>query len=250
MKKIFKAASLPLFTVLTGLAGFGLRLWLFRTGIDEKGLLATNHPAGILVWILTALVIAVLALGTWKLTEISKYSRLFPGNKLAALGCILGAAGILYVNIRDLLQVKDAITIAALVLGVIAAVALILLGACRWQGKRPAFWLRSVMTVYFMLHLVSQYRLWSAESQLQIYFFPLLASVFLMLTAYHGAVLDAGKGGSRRWFAFGSLAALFFCCLSLQGASWPFYLTMALWMGTGLCTLQPGAPQTGEQEEG
>ncbi len=249
MKKMFRATYLPLFTLLAGVIGFALRLWLFGAGIDEKGLLIAGHPAGILVWILTALVMAMLALSTRKLDAVAKYSMLFPRSAFAGIGCILGAAGLLYVNIRELLQVQDVITIVTLILGLAAAVALLLLGACRWQGKRPAFWLHSVMTVYFMLHLISQYRLWSAESELQIYFFPLLASVFLMLTAYHGTVLDAEKG-SRRWYVFTSLSALFFCCLSLQGTSWPFYLTMGLWLGTGLCTLKPAAIQTSEQEEG
>lgn len=249
MNKLLKTTNLPFFTLLAGLIGFALRLWLFGTGVDEKGLLIANHPAGILVWILTALVMAVLALGVRKLTAVSRYSLLFPSSVFAGIGCILGAAGILYVNIRELLQVRDAITVVTLILGVVAAVALVLLGACRWQGKRPAYWLQSAMTVYFMLHLVSQYRLWSAEPQLQVYFFPLLASVFLMLTAYHGAVLDAGKKGNRRWYVFGSQSALFFCCLSLQGASWPFYLTMALWLGTGLCSLRNPAPQASQNEE-
>ena len=249
MKKLLKTTNIPLFTLLAGLIGFALRLWLFGAGVDEKGLLIANHPAGVMVWILTALVLVVLALGVRKLTDMPRYSQLFPASKLAAFGCILAAAGILYVNIRELLQVRDAITIVTLILGVVAAVSLLLLGACRWQGKRPVFWLQSAMTVYFMLHLVSQYRLWSSEPQLQVYFFPLLASVFMMLTAYHGAVLDGGKKGSRRWYVFSSQSALFFCCLSLQGTSWPFYLTMALWLGTGLCSLRAPAARAAEGEE-
>lgn len=249
MKKLFKTTLLPLITLICGLIGFGLRLWLFGTGIDEKGLLVTGHPAGILVWILTAVVIAAVALGTRKLAPISKYSQLFPASIFACIGCVLGAAGILYVNIREYLLVRDVITLVTMILGLLAGVALVLLGVCRCKGKRPAFWLQSIVTVYFMLHLVSQYRLWSAEPQLQVYFFPLLASVFLMLTAYHGAVLDAEKG-SRRWYVFSSQCALFFCCLSLQGTSWPFYLTMALWLATGLCSLKAAEPQAKETEEG
>ena len=244
MNKIFKSTLLPVFTLICGLLGFGLRLWLFGTGIDEKGLLVAGHPASVLIWILTAIVVAVVALGVRKLMPIEKYNQLFPASPVAGIGCMLGATGILYGTIREYLQVRDTITLVTLILGLLAAVALVLLGACRWQGKRPAFWLQSAVTVYFMLHLVSQYRLWSAESQLQVYFFPLLASVFLMLTAYHGAVLDAEKG-SRRWYVFGSQCALFFCCLSLQGSSWPFYLAMALWLTTGLCSLTPASTQEG-----
>lgn len=247
MKKFLKPAWLPLFTLIAGLVGLGLRLWLFLGGTDEKGLLVAKHPAGILVFILTAIFLVVLALWVLPLNPVAKYQKLFPARPLAGIGCMAAAAGILYVDIRDLIARQDTITMITLVVGVIAAGALVLLGVCRWRGKRPSFWPRAAVTVYFMLHLISQYRLWSAESQLQVYFFPLMASVFLMLTAYHGAVLDSEKNGSRRFYVFTSQAALFFCFLSLQGNSWPFYLTMGLWQAADLCSLKPyKAPETEE----
>lgn len=246
MNKIFKPAILPLFTLIAGLIGFALRLWLFWTA-DDKGLLAATHPAGILVIILTALVLAVLALCVRTLAPMGKYQKLFPAWLLAGIGCIVAAAGILYVDIRDLIAQPDGITIATLVLGAVASAALLILGYCRWKGKHPSFWLQAAMTVYFMLHLVSQYRLWSSEPQVQVYMFPLLASVFLMLTAYQGAVLDAEKKGSRRGYVFANQAALFFCFLSLQGSSWPFYLAMAAWTATGLCSLKPNKPAESEE---
>lgn len=239
MKKIFKPTLLPLLTLICGLIGLGLRLWLFLSGIDEKGLLVEKHPAGILAFVLTAIFLLVLLLCVRTLSPVDKHQILFPARLLAGIGCAAAAVGILYVDIRDLITRQDTITIITLIVGVLAAAALMLLGFCRWKGKRPALWARAAVCVYFMLHLVSQYRLWSAESQLQVYFFPLMASVFLMLNTYHGAILDTEKNGSRRFYVFTSQAALFFCLLSLQGSSWPFYLTMALWMGTDLCSLKP-----------
>ena len=100
----------------------------------------------------------------------------------------------------------------------------------------------ALVTVYLMFHLVSQYRLWSSESQLLIYFFPLMASIFLMLSAYHSAVLDLRKE-SRSGFVFFSQAALFFCMISIYSQSWLFYTTMSLWLATGLCSLQEEAPR-------
>jgi hypothetical protein len=249
MKKIFKPTWLPLFTLLAGAAGFGLRLWLLQSGIDHKGLLMADHPAGDLTFILTGIVLAVLALCVRTLMPMSNYRKLFPGRLIAGIGCVAAAAGILYVDIRDLLAQSDIITIVTTGLGVVAAACLLVLGWFRWKGKRPAFWLYSAVTIYFMLHLISQYRLWSSESQLQIYFFPLMASVFLMLTAYHNAVLAEQKNGSRRFYVFCNQAGLFFCFLSLHGTSWPFYLTMAVWLATGLCSLQPGKAISAESEE-
>ena len=48
----------------------------------------------------------------------------------------------------------------------------------------------TLIIIYYMTHLIQQYLMWSAQSQLQVYFFPLMASVFLMLFAYHRAGLD------------------------------------------------------------
>lgn len=242
MKKILKPTLLPWFTLIAGILGFGLRLWLFLGGKDDKGLLIAHHPAGILCFVLTAITLAVIGLCSWQLQSLSNYKKLFPARPLAGIGCIAATLGILYVNIRDLLTKQDTITIITLVVGVLAVAALVVVGLCRFRGKRPAYWLHSALTIYCMLHLVSQYRLWSGQPQLQIYFFPLMASVFLMLTAYHHTVLDAEKKGSRRFFVFCNQAALFFCLLSLQGNSWPFYLAMTLWLATNLCSLQ-AAPE-------
>lgn len=242
MKKIFKPTLLPWLTILAGLLGFGLRLWLFLGGKDDKGLLIVNHPAGILCFVLTAVALAVIGLCCWHLQPLSSYKKLFPARPLAGIGCFAAALGILYVNIRDLITRKDTITVITLVVGLLAVAALVTVGLCRMKGKRPTYWLHSALTVYCMIHLVSQYRLWSGQPQLHVYFFPLMASVFMMLTAYHHTVLDAEKKGSRRFFVFCSQAALFFCLLSLQGSSWPFYLAMALWLATNLCSLRP-APE-------
>ena len=242
MKKIFKPTILPFFTLIASLIGFGLRLWLFLTGKDARGLLPVDHISSILCFILTAIVLVVIFFCVRPLTPLGNYHKLFPKWLPAGIGCAAAATGILYVNIRDLIAKADLVTIAVLVLGLVAAAALLILGFCRMKGNHPSFWLQAALTVYFMLHLISQYRLWSSESQLQVYFFPLLASVFLMLTAYHGTVLDADKKSGRRIYAFCNQAALFFCCMSLQDSSWPFYLAMAAWLGTNLCSLKAAKP--------
>ncbi len=241
-----KSDTLPIFTFFAGLAGLGLRLWLLCDGIDHKGLLETDHPALLLTVILTAIVLAVLGLSIRPLEPMDSYPRLFPGWNLAGLGCMVAASGILYTNIRELTVRQDLITVVTLLVGLAASVSLVLLGILRWRGHRPHYLLHCAVTVYCMLHLVSQYRMWSGEPQLAIYVFPLLASVFLMLTAYHSAVLDAHKG-KRRWFVFCNQAALFFCCLSIPGDSWPFYLAMAFWMVSGICNLSPGQPAEHEE---
>lgn len=248
MKKIFKPNLFPLFTLTAGAIGFGLRLWLFLGGTDSKGLLVKGHPAGIVCFVLTAITLAVIALCCRTLPPLGNYRKLFPASLIAGIGCFVAAAGILYVDIRDIMSQRDTITLITMVMGVLAAASLVVIGLFRMKGKRPFFPLHSIVTVYFMLHLVSQYRLWSSQPQLQVYFFPLLASVFLMLTTYHYTVLDTEKKGKRQAFLFCNQSAVFFCLLSLQEAAWPFYLTMGLWLTTNLCSLKNlPAP---EKEEG
>lgn len=241
MNKFIKPSILPVFTLICGVLGLALRAWLVLSATDEKGLLVVTHPAHALVFILTALVMLVLFLAIRPLKAFSHYPALFPNTACAGIGCILAAFGILWVSFRDLQLRTDGVTKACMVLGVAAAISLIVISVYRFRGRRPSCYFHALVTVYLMLHLVSQYRLWSAEPQLVVYFFPLLASVFLMLTAYHSAVLDACKG-SRRWFVLCNQGALFCCCLSAWSESWLFYLSMGFWMYTGLCDLntEPG----------
>lgn len=236
----FKTKYLPILTLICGLIGFGLRLWLFGTGVDEKGLLVAAHPANALTFILTGIVLAVIFLAVRKLRRIRSHKKLYPASVTALLGCIPAAIGILLTAWLELQLKQDLITAITLVLAVLAAVSLILLGIGRKKGLRPNFLMQAILTVYLMFHLVSQYRFWSSEPQLQVYCFQLLASVCLMLCVFHGTILDT-QVGSRRWFVFFNQAALFFCCMSLVGDSWGFYLAMGLFCATNLCSLQDKA---------
>ena len=245
MNKYIKPSYLPVLTLLGGLLGLILRAWLVLAGTDEKGLLVTTHPAHILVFVLTALVLAAIFLCIRPLGALKRYQDLFPNGILSGTGCIAAALGILWVSLRDRSLRTDIVTNVSLVLGLLAAICLVAVAVCRFKQRRPAFYFHVVITLFLMVHLVSQYRLWSSEPQLQVYFFPLLSSVFWMLTTYYSAVLDAKKA-SRRWFVFCNQSALFFCCVSLWSDSWLFYLTMAFWMFTGLCSLETHSSEKGE----
>lgn len=247
MNKYMKPSYMPALTLLGGGLGLVLRAWLALAGTDEKGLLVTTHPAHILVFVLTALVLAAIFLCVRPLGALNRYPDLFPNGVLSGTGCIVAALGILWVSLREHSLRSDTVTTVCLFLGVLAAVCLIFVAIHRFRQRRPAFWFHVVITLFLMIHLISQYRLWSSEPQLQVYFFPLLSSVFLMLTAYYSTVLDAKKT-SRRWFVFCNQCALFFCCVSVWSDSWPFYLTMGFWMFTGLCRLDVPEAESTEEE--
>lgn len=246
MKISLKPNILPFFTLGAGGIGLALRVWLFSLK-DSKGLLPSGHISDILTFVLTAAVIAVLYLCIQPLGPISRYARLFPASPVRAVGCLLGAAALFIAAIRESDR-NGALGVISLVIGICAAAALVYIAFCRLRGSHPSVLLHALPTVYFMLYAVSQVRTWSSETQLSVCFFPLLAAVFLMLTAYHYAVLDSKKV-SRRWLVFCNQAALFCCCLSLAGDNKLFFIGMAAWMGCDLCELTTRPPRPLAQQE-
>jgi len=238
MNRIFTPKLLPLLPLGAGILGLILRTVLYATGIDAKGLLAAGHPLQAVLWILTALVIGGVFLCTRAVPTPKKYFDRFPPSPLAAFGSLAAGVGILLTEVLEVSAQADTLGIVCLVLGIGSALSLGMVAHSRIKNLRPSFFFHLVVTVYLMLHPLSQYRIWCADPQLFDYCFHLLASVFLMLAAYQRTTLDAGLGNCRQ-YAFFSQCALFFCCMSINGDSWLFYLTMALWTATGLCATQP-----------
>ena len=238
MKKSFHPMWMLPFALLTGAVGLVLRMWLFATGVDHKGLLVEGHIAGTLTLVLTGLVLGGLFL--WLRQPLKKlpYERLFPASLTAAFGCWVAAAGIVRGDFAHLVSGLDRTEIFSLVLSVAAIVSLAFLGYCRIRGQRPHPALHAVVTVYFMFQLIRLYRLWSSETQLHTYFFQLLAAVFLMLAAFHRAELDAGIGKLNNWLFFRS-GAVFFCLTALYDDNFLFYLAMFVWMFTEDCRALP-----------
>ena len=106
-----KTRYLPIFSIILGLAGFAIRLWLFRTGIDHKGLLVASHPAHSLTFLLSGIFLLADFLWTRKLRKIRSHKKLYPASWLALVGCICAAAGILMTSLYELQLKRDTITI-------------------------------------------------------------------------------------------------------------------------------------------
>lgn len=244
MKNMVRPNILPWFTLGCGGLGLALRLWLY-SDIDEKGLLPAAHPAAALLFILTGLTLAVLFLCVRPLNPISKYARLFPSGMGRVLGCGAGAVGILAGVIHQYKGNGGFLHLFTLLLGALAALCLGWTAVDRLRGSRPSFLLHTVITVFFILYAVCNCRIWGAEPQIQEYVFSLLACICLMLTGYYLSVLDTRKS-SRRWLVFFNQAALFFCCLSLNGENRLFYLGMILWLALDLCSVEVRQPPAEE----
>ena len=237
MKHPIKTKRLLLFTLSAGVLGFILRLWLLGS-TDEKGLLSANHPAGILCFILCAIVFAVLAFYTLSLSNTPEGGQLFPSSPVLLAGNILCAAGLAVNSIVEVFTDFQGIILLCSFTGLAAAASILYGAVCRHKRQKPSLLFHGIVTIYLMLHMVVLYRHWSILSQLQTYFFPLLASVFAILTLYCRTALD-GRIGSRKKYVFFNQAALFCSLLSIPGRQWLFFSCIALWCGMNLCSLRP-----------
>ena len=239
MKNIFSPKNLPLATLAAGIIGLLLRFWLLNSGTDEKGFLMPGHIADILVWALTAIVVITVLLCTRRLQQAAKYQFNFPKSAIGTIGCVLGAVGIAITSVAELASYDDTLALICAVMGLVGAVSLGYLGYCRQRGEHPNILCHTFVCLFLMVRLINQYRHWSSDPQLQDYCFQLLATVCLMLAAYHRATFDANIG-KRRPHAIYHLCAVYFCCLSLTDTgSMAFYLGTGIWMLTDLCSLTP-----------
>ena len=60
MKRFMMPAWLTRIAVAAGFVCMGLRLWLLKTGLDDRGLLERSHPGNRLSWLVLALMAALL----------------------------------------------------------------------------------------------------------------------------------------------------------------------------------------------
>ena len=239
MKQYLKPAHLPLTTLCLGLITYMLRtlLWISAIGTEEERLLPIGSWPDVLTWIMVAITMAFLALGSYQLRASSRYSHNFRPSWIAAIGMALAGVSFCITSGIDLSASIDPIGTASAILGFIAAGALGYLAYGRAKGKRPSLLFHGTVCLYLMLHLISHYRLWSSFPQLQTYAFELLAIVFVMLACYHRAAFDSNHG-NRRAYTFFTLAALFFCVAALPGCdNAAFFIGCAVWMYTTPCRL-------------
>lgn len=238
MKKAIKPAILPYITLGAGAAGAALRFWLLASA-EGAHLLPAGHPARFLTVILSALVLAVLLFGTRPLVQAHKYAFNFPASILGAVGLAAAAIGIGITCIGELAAIEDIFSRITAICGLVATPCLLFIAYCRSKGYHPSLVFHVTVCIYLMVRLVSLYRIWSADPQLEDFMYPLLGVVFCLLSCYHRAAFDANCG-NRRWYTFFTLSCLYFCCLALPGCSqFLFYFGIGLWMATNICSLLP-----------
>lgn len=230
MKHPFHSRILPLFPIAAGAVGLALRVWLF-SATDDKGLLPVGHPANYALYLLTAVTLGILFLATRELhpRRINREFVRLSGTCayfLAGLGLLITAVWVLPGSTIRLARV-------AMVVSVVGGLVLFYSAFLKYFRKRLPYWLPAMLAVVLMLDTVAQCQAWGTEPQLQVYFFPLMASVFLILSAYQKTAYAAGRGNPKL-LAFFSQSALFFCCLALDTPQWPLFSGMLFWAAVQL----------------
>lgn len=251
MKHSVKPGLLKLFALSAGLLGLMLRLVLYFTAVDQKGMLIAGHWAGVSQWVLTALVVVLIFVLTAGMDGPTGHKAVRPAPIPAALGCFALAAAIGCDALAALADFPHATTMGALILAwagwalkFLSAAALVCTGICRVTGRKSWLLSHALLSAFFAVRMVSQYQQWSADPQMLDYVFHLCAFVALMLTAYHQAAFDADMGRHRPLWLL-SLVAVYLCALSLVPGTDPWLmLASGFWALTNLTRVRqhPGVP--------
>lgn len=225
MKHPFRFSILPYFTLGAGGLGLVLRLWLF-SAVDSKNLLPVNHPADPLLYILSAVVLGILFLAT-------RIPKPLPGGKkvhriLCGICYVVAAAALLFTGCSGFFTSTGILETLASAAYLVGAAAALVMAALTYYKKRLPFGLMAVFTAVLMLTTISLCRKWGIEPQLQVYFFPLMASVFTVLSAYQRTALTI-RAGKLHLFTFFNQSALFFCLVSCLSANRLVYFGLACW---------------------
>ena len=250
-------------TAVLGGLSLVLHRYMMENYLDAKGLLIPGNLPGRLLWILGVGFAVYLIVMLRSSGGEGTYADNFPRCMLSG-SMMIGAGLALLMAVPELGLVSEVepvpLTPMAAVVGRVidlasaylpygAAAAMVILGAFRFLGKRPHYLVSGVVCLFYMLVLVSYYRRWSADPQLQDYAYQLLALVLLMLCSFHRVCCDAEIIQRKRLLFTGLCAA--FCCMA--ALSVPFqrglYLASGLWAAGSMCNVAVLPPDPEEDEE-
>lgn len=253
MNKPIHPKILPYLVLLTGVAGFFLRLRMLGSGPDAEGLYPAMPGLWLGLWI-TALVtvIAVLLLAR-RLHVPGSFAENYPASISNAIGCVLAAIGMGSYALPLLGGSTELLTTLTGVTGVVAAVTMLAAAYARFRGTAPHFLCHGAVCLFLGVLIFHSCKQWSNESQLGVFLYPFLAQICIMLAAYQHMRFDV-ELGDRKKSVFWSLTGAYFCIASVADRKdMLFYGCVAVWLLTDLCSLQilkkPHAPQPDDTPE-
>lgn len=246
MKRFINSKSIPTLVLLSSLVAVLLRVWTRGGGPDDGGLFARKPMVWALLWLLTAATAAAIVFATRNLKNSGTYRDHYPRSPLAGLCAVPAAVSFLvsgYLQLRDSVAYKlpetTAVDIVTGIFALLAGLCLLLSAAHRFMGKKPFFAINGLVCLYLAVRLFNRCQIWSNEPQMGIVVFPFLASMALMLSAYHRVCFDVDLG-KRPQCALWSLLSVYLCVVAIFSFEQPlFYGLCALWQMTDLCSLRP-----------
>ena len=221
MKKSIWIPGMSLSCALAGVAALLLRWRLLSTGVDDKGLLTAGQPLAIISWILTGCMVLLTVAAVWKHRNEKIAVH---GSPVATVARILAmaAAAVLF---RDGTLLGSATSLAAAATGIVSFLEL-------YQSKKrlPPAVVGIPTVLFFMLCLLSCYRIWSAEPEIQRYCYRLLALVCLMMAAYQSSAVSLGMGKGNIFLGAGFLSVYFAFAAGADPGFTVLFLALGVWM--------------------
>ncbi len=239
MKDSLRRSIFPWLGLFTGVISMAMQSWLISS-VDNRGLLPSVHVASIISLLLLVATLGLCLLIQRKAPPATDYGKLFPRSPVASAGTAIAAVGMLISAFS--MPASGILALLTPIFGSLAGGALLVTAYCRFQGLRPNCLLHSVVAVFFIVRTMACCQTWGAEPQLQLYLFPLLACLFLLIAAYFRAELDVLQKSSFQ-YAFFSQGALMCCLSSATHSQGLFYLSVSLWLAADFFVLPPAGQE-------
>ena len=218
---------LPLAALVMGLACQIGRWTLYRTAVDATGLLTAGTPLEWGSYALSVLAIGLFAAAVGKMGETEVSSEPI----LAGLGQLIGGLGLGWTALRYPGEMPGLLGILWKILGIVSALCLLWSALQTFQKKTPHFLALLVPCLFWLTHLIDNYRGWSGQPQLQSYLFALLGTMAMALFTYYTAA-EAAQMGKPRLRVFAGLSAGYLCLAAMLPGpekTQLLFFTSALW---------------------
>ena len=222
---------LPSGALLLGTGCYFLRRLLYSLYVDETGLLKAGTALEWGIYGLTALALLLFAAAARKPAAMG----LTPKPAATAVGQFIGGLGLGWTALRYPGEMPGMLGNFWKILGIASALCLLWSAHCTFRKKNTPFLLSLVPCLFWLTHLIDNYRGWSGQPQLQSYLFALLATMSMVLFTYHTAA-EAVEMGKPRMRSFSALSAGFLCLAAILGPdkTQMLWLSCAIWAVTSL----------------
>ncbi len=244
MKQAKLTARLPWIVSALGVVGLAMRWCLYRVGLDSRMLLGPGHPLEILVWLLTTATALMIILYTRKLRGPNVFEENFFPSQVGTAGCCTAAFLICYTVLSMPAKIPGPPGLAWKVLGVLCAPSLLIAGYGRLTGQKNCYLAFLVPCLFYLFHIITHYRVWSSEAQLQTFFYPLFTSIAMTFFLFYTAAFAVDMPYRRHQLIAG-LSGIFLSLVELSRTSYPWLcLAGVILCLTCLCAPIPGTAQT------